>query len=443
VDPGQRARPARAAGLGARRLARVALAGGLVAGLLAVLACGSEPAAPEAPAEDTPTATPGSAGDADGAARETPRRALWVLAEGARRVLDHPARIPDLVATAGDLAATDLFVQVYRGGRAWYDSDRADSTPWQSVRDAQGLDPLALLLERAHAADLRVHAWVNVLSLTRNRDAPILERLGRDVVLVDRRGRSLLDYPDFEVPQPDRRWYRMGTPGLYLDPAAPGLADELAATYAELLARYPTLDGLHLDYIRYPDVLPFVPGTRFGVGLDFGYGEATRERFRAETGKRAPFRDSLANANAWDAWRREKLTGLVASIAGAAREVKPDVRLSAAVWSYADRAYLVLGQDWRRWLEDDLLDFAVPMAYTLDDRLLRYHAEHYAGRPQGERIWVGLGTWLFADAPERALEQIRLARAAGAPAVALFSYDSIVTAPALHEALVAEAGRAP
>ena len=55
------------------------------------------------------------------------------------------------------------------------------------------------------------------------------------------------------------------------------------------MTKYPTLDGVHLDYIRHPDVLPFVPGARFGVGLEFGYGAASRARFERETGLAAPF----------------------------------------------------------------------------------------------------------------------------------------------------------
>ena len=366
---------------------------------------------------------------------ETPRRMLWVLAEGAVRVLDDPSRIDALLDEAAALGTTDLFVQVYRAGRAWFDSDLADAAPYRAMRDRFGVDSLALLLERAHDEGLRVHGWVNVLALARNRDAPIVAKLGRDAVLVDRQGRSLLDYPDYDVPQPDRRYYRMGTPGLYLDPAAPGVAAELEAVFAELLLRYPTLDGLHLDYIRYPDVLPFAPGSRFGVGLDFGYGAPTRERFAAETGRRAPLGDSLRNANAWDAWRRDKLSELVAGVAATAERARPGVELSAAVWTYADRAYLVLGQDWRRWLEEGWLDLAVPMSYTLDTRLLRYMAEHFAGRPDGERIAVGLGSWLFAKRPEGAVEQLEVLRQAGVRHVALFSYDSIATEPALQAAL--------
>jgi uncharacterized lipoprotein YddW (UPF0748 family) len=366
-----------------------------------------------------------------------------VLAEGHQQVLEHPERVPDLLEVAQLLKASDLFVQVYRGGRAWFDSRQADATPFVDARAAAGYDPLADLLRRAHAAGLRVHAWVNVLSLARNRDAPLLRALGREVVLVDRYGRSLLDYPNLKVPAPHGLYYRMGTPGVYLDPAASGLAARLAETFEELLVRYPALDGLHLDYIRYPDVLPFAPGSRFGVGLDFGYGEASRARFRRETGVEAPTGDATRNANRWDAWRRDKLTELVATIAGRARSARPEIALSAAVWTYADRGYLALGQDWRRWLEDGLLDFAVPMAYTRDDRLFRYQAEAFANMPLAERVWIGLGTWLFAEQPERAIEQIQLAREAGIAGEALFSYDSIAAAPPLREALIRETQREP
>jgi len=369
-------------------------------------------------------------------------RGLWVLAEGSQRVLEDPARLDRLLATATNLGVSDLFVQVYRGGRSWYASNLADATPYRTVLESTGVDPLAVLIAEAQSQGFRVHAWVNVLSLSRNAEAPILQDLGRGAVLVDRAGRSILDYPNLELPTPDGDWYRMGTRGIYLDAGAPGVAEALTATFVELVTRYPSLDGLHLDYIRHPGVLPFTPGSRFGVGLDFGYGTASRERFARETGQSGPYRDSenpsrdaLINTAPWDDWRRDKVTELVASIGAETRAARPGLVLSAAVISYVDRAYLSLAQDWPRWLEDGLIDLAIPMIYTLDDRLLRYQVEHFGRSLDRERIWSGLGVWLFARSPQRAVEQIRLARAAGMAGEVLFSYDAIAEADALETAL--------
>jgi len=409
----------------------------LLASLVALLACGEEPTPPPETAETA---------EADLRLGATRPRGLWVLCEGSQRVLEHPERIDELIEYASAIGATDLFVQVYRGGRAWFDSSYAVAAPYQQIRESTGVDTLRELVRRAHLLRIRVHAWVNVLSLANHRDAKIVSEIGRDAVLVDRRGRSILDYPNLDIPAPDRSYYRMGTPAVWLDPAAPGVAEYLAATFAELMTRYPELDGLHLDYIRYPGVLPFAPGSRFGVGLDFGYGESTRARFQTETGLTAPIGDELRNANRWDEWRREKMNELVASLRTAARSAQPEAPenrqplLSAAVGTYAERVYLAEAQDWKRWIEDGLLEFAIPMAYTLDDRMFRYIAEGFASGPRSDRIWIGQGTWLFAKRPEGALEQLEMAQSAGARGEVLFSYDSIADSPALRDALLAHFG---
>ncbi len=369
------------------------------------------------------------------AAPKTPR-GMWVLAEGSQRVLENPSRVAVLLADAEVLGVTDLFVQVHRGGRAWFASRYADATPFTSAKAANGgVDPLAALIAQANAKGVRVHAWVNVLNLASNPLAPILTALGRDAVLVDHKGRSLLDYPEYEVPQPDRTYYRMGTPAIWLDPAAPGVAERLAATIGELAARYPTLAGIHLDYVRYADALPFTPGSRFGVGLSFGYGEKSRARFLEETGLRAPFGDDLANAEAWDAWRRAQLSSLVARVAAAARAARPGMRISAAVIPDAERALTADFQDWRAWLDAGWLDFAVPMLYTRDPQRFRYGIETLNALAKKRRLWVGIGAWLFIQNPAGANEQLAQVRATPRLGSAIFSWDALRENPALLSAL--------
>ncbi len=143
----------------------------------------------------------------------------------------------------------------------------------------------------------------------------------------------------------------------------------------------------------------------------------------------------MVNQNAWDDWRRQKVTDLVREIGISTRAISPALILSAAVNSYVDRAYLSLSQDWLRWLEDGYIDLALPMTYTLDDRLLRYQVEHFARSAHADQIWPGLGVWLFAKRPAGAVEQIEIAQRAGVPAIVLFSYDSIADAPELLRTL--------
>jgi uncharacterized lipoprotein YddW (UPF0748 family) len=358
-----------------------------------------------------------------------PRLGLWVLAEGEHRTLESPDRTPHLIAEAQKLGATDLFVQVYRRGRSWFPAEHADATPFREIRERSGRDPLRDLIDAAHASRMRVHAWFNVLALHDNPDAPLIRALGRDAVLVDRSGRNLMDYPGWDVPPPDRTYLQLDTPGLWLDPAAPGVIDALEKIVRELASAYPDLDGLHLDFIRHPMGMPMTPGSGF-AGLDFGYGDATRKAFEAKSGK--PFKRGAA----WDDFRRDSVSEVVRRFKAA---IPPKWEHSAAVFPWVDRAYLSAMQDWRRWLEEGWLDFGVAMTYTRDDRLLRYQARGLTAGVGGERVWLGLGTWLFPKEPERALAQLRIVEEVKPRGVALFSYDALTSAPELREALARDA----
>jgi uncharacterized lipoprotein YddW (UPF0748 family) len=352
---------------------------------------------------------------------------LWVLAEGSERTLESPQKIAGLVAQAEKMGVTDLFVQVHRAGKSWFASTHADDAPFRAIRSANpdAPEPLADVIARAHAKGIRVHAWFNCLALAANRDAPIVRKIGRDAIQVDRVGRSLLDYPDGNVPQPDAKWLELETPGYWLDPAVPAVVDALAETVDDLVKAAPDLDGLHLDYIRYPYTLPMTPGSRFR-GLDFGYGDVAKARFVAESGS------NFEPGDKWDEFRRARVTELVTRLRA---HMPKKWKLSAAVLAYADRAYLTSMQDWRGWLDGGPLDFAVAMAYTRDDKMLRYLAHGLHGGVGGDKVWLGLGTWLVVDDTARIAKQVSLAREVSPPGISLFSWDALAAKPAALEAL--------
>ena len=143
-------------------------------------------------------------------------------------------------------------------------------------------------------------------------------------------------------------------------------------------------------------------------------------------------RGAFRLGDAWDGYRRDHVGEVVRRLGA---RLPPSWEHSAAVVSYADRAYLTAMQDWRYWLEQGWLDFAVAMAYTRDDTLLRYIIEGVRGGVAGDRVWIGLGSWLFVAEPERVAAQLELALAAAPMGVAIFSYDAIAEVPEARAAL--------
>jgi uncharacterized lipoprotein YddW (UPF0748 family) len=213
--------------------------------------------------------------------------------------------------------------------------------------------------------------------------------------------------------------------GLFVSPIPAGAAHYFESLVTEIAGRYP-IDGLHLDYVRYPGPqfdYSAASLDAFRAWLDPSLPEADRRRLAA---RRA--RDPLVYADTfptrWAEYRRARLADLVARVRLAVKGRRPDAWVSAAVIPDADEAIRDRLQDWPAWARRGLLDAVCPMAYT--PSLPRY-AQQIAdvNRATGGRpVWAGVGAWrLTAD---QIVRHIGAARTAGAQGVVLFSYDSLV-----------------
>ncbi|MGH7411522.1 MAG: glycoside hydrolase family 10 protein [Candidatus Methylomirabilis sp.] len=352
---------------------------------------------------------------------------LWVEAEGPNRTLDDLGRLEKMVLAASEAGITHLYLQVYRGGRSWYASTLADDEPYRQAVTRQGYDPLQFALGLAHARGLQVHAWMNLFNLGRRRDGPLQTRLGSAAVTRDNRGRSLLHYDNSRAPGDEKQAMVLDTPGYWLDPGDPQVQEALAAIIQELVSRYPTLDGVHLDYVRYPYAVPTVPGSRYSNGLDFGYGERSVARFLTETGLSAfAAKGDPAVAQRWDDWRREQLGRFLRQVRDRVRRLRRNLMLSAALLAWPDRAYQSAYQDWRLWLEEGLLDHGIIMNYNRDSHLARHLSRQAVAFRGHSKLFVGLGAYVFLDQPDLLAQQIRDAREQGADGVVLFSYDNLL-----------------
>jgi uncharacterized lipoprotein YddW (UPF0748 family) len=201
--------------------------------------------------------------------------------------------------------------------------------------------------------------------------------------------------------------------GYYLAPALPGVAAHLEDVVREIVRAYP-VDGLHLDFIRYP-------------GPSFDYSQAALEGFRRSSGGSDLIAGPSQGPAAWDAWRRDVLTALTARLADAARAERAGLVLSAAVAPDEAQAVNHKFQDWPAWVKGGVIAALCPMTYTPDSRLFTQQLEAMRERNgAGHLMWAGIGAYRLDVAG--IVEKVTLARRAGAQGVVLFSHESLAPA---------------
>jgi len=358
-------------------------------------------------------------------------RALWVV----RTTLTHPDSIRAMVDRAATAGFNTLLVQVRGRGDAYYRS-RWEPRPTSLEGQDAGFDPLGLVIREAHARGLAVHAWVNAHlvggtgSLPSDPDHLIQARpdllavpreLARELYGVDPETRRFAEaLLQFAQDNTDR------IEGLYTAPSHPEVKEHLYSVWMDLAERY-ELDGLHFDYIRYPNA-------------DFDYSRGALDRFREwVTPRISPARrdgldealrsDPLAYADSlpgpWGEFRRAQITDLVQRIYHGVKKRRPDLTVSAAVFPNAEDAYLHRFQDWQGWLAAGILDAVAPMAYTADNDVFEAQIQGAIEAGGRNRVWAGVG--VYRNTYRGTIDKMRIAGSLGTRGVVLFSYDWAVS----------------
>ncbi|MCB9913887.1 MAG: family 10 glycosylhydrolase [Planctomycetes bacterium] len=269
-------------------------------------------------------------------AHEAPARLLWVTRWDFRGEAD----VRRVVADADAAGFEGLLFQVRGNATCFFPSELE---PWAEQFDfrSPGYDPLAVALEEAHARGLELHAWMNVTPAWWGPGPPAC---AEHVVNTHP---EWLWYDAAGRPQPySERFY------VSLNPCLPEVRAHVVGVVREVLARY-DVDGLHLDYVRFPNELVDGPD-----GADYPRDARTLDLFHAASGATPD-----AAPRAWDAWRADQVTELVRDVRAAQRELAPRAVLSAAVGPDPEAAARHF-QDWRRWIDEGLVDALMPMNYA-------------------------------------------------------------------------------
>lgn len=212
-------------------------------------------------------------------------------------------------------------------------------------------DPLRYVADACHKRGMQCHAWIVCIpvgtdNLVRSHGNASVVRKNRNIVL-----------------KSAGQWY--------MDPASQETANHIAAVASEIVRKY-DVDGIHLDYIRYPDNYRSFPTSKW------------------------------ANSRNAARLRRDNITNIVRKVSEEVRNADCNVEVSCAtIGKYNDtgryssfgwNAYESLGQDVATWLENGYVDVVYPMFYFRDNDFYPFLAD-WKERFGTERVVPVLGVY--------------------------------------------------
>jgi uncharacterized lipoprotein YddW (UPF0748 family) len=219
----------------------------------------------------------------------------------------------------------------------------------------RGWDPLASGVKLAKQRNMEIHAWVWAFAAGNRRHN---ELLGIDT---NYPGPVLAANPDWAGYDNRGEMIPPGQGKQFFDPANSQVREYLLSIYKEIVTKY-DVDGLQLDYIRYP----FQDSD---AGRTFGYGKAARSRFQQLYGV-DPMKISPKQRELWQKWteyRTEQVDSFVTLVSQELRQQRPNLILSAAVFPLPERDRInKIQQHWEVWANRGDIDLIVPMTYALE-----------------------------------------------------------------------------
>jgi uncharacterized lipoprotein YddW (UPF0748 family) len=312
-----------------------------------------------------------------------------------------------------------IFLQIFALGEAYYPST---CVPTKKRSDRWLIE----FLDEAHRRNIKVSAWINVFyswgfAPRTNNSHPINRQ--PNWYVRDHNNRSIVDYSIEELKG-------INTEGYYLAPANPQVQTYIVNIAQEIIRLY-DFDGIHFDYIRYPN-------------SDFVYDIDLRSKFmriyyidpidltnKEDLGTRYGVwgRDDLATK--WQEFAPNDLTSFVKHLNEILKAERPDLLISAAVKPNYQSAHYDYNQNWSAWLNAGYVDFVCLMAYgkhitsTLN-KVLKAVDDPY-------RVTVGLG--LYVLSPQEIGQQVEFVRSRDFSGVVFYSYDQLKENKAYLDAL--------
>ncbi|MBS1955498.1 MAG: family 10 glycosylhydrolase [Cyanobacteria bacterium SZAS-4] len=317
-----------------------------------------------------------------------------------------------IVATKGPKGMTAVFDKLKAAGInvVYFETNNAGFVMYPSKLGVQnpdtvGWDPLGAALKEARRHNMELHAWMWVFNVGNTKHNPIVGKPA--------------DYPGPVLSTHDFTWALASATGslippkqseFWIDPSSPDGKRYIKDLIMEVAKNY-DVDGIQLDYIRYPFN---------GKGGEMGYNWLGRQRFEQDTGLNLDHLDEETR-QVWQAWKIAQVNGFVKDVSTTLRAARPKMRISCAVYAMPKRMRLnLIQQEWETWVANGWIDTLNPMTYVPTAKELTT-AAGYVRESTADRVLVYPGLSIRQLDTAGLVEQLDSAREMGTLGTTMFA----------------------
>ncbi len=326
-----------------------------------------------------------------------------------------------IVRAGSEAGLAEIFDRLAQAGinTVFFETVNASYTIYPSLVAPQqnplirGWDPLEVGVKLAHARGMELHAWVWTFAAGNKRHNEILN------LSPDYPGPVLAAHPDWANYDNHGNMIPVGQTKPFFDQANPEVRQYLLKLYTEIVTRY-NVDGLQLDYIRYPFQDP-------GAGRIYGYGKAARAQFQQINGV-DPLSILPGDRDLWQKWtafRTQQVDSFVSEVSQQLRQKRPNLILSVAVFPLPELERIQkIQQHWEVWARRGDIDLIVPMTYALDTAPFQRLAQPWIASKQLGSTLLIPGIRLLSLPTIGAFDQLQLVRDLPVSGYALFAAEN-------------------
>ncbi len=318
-------------------------------------------------------------------------RAIWLRPDGLKSKDDVAKRVKEIKDMGYNIICLELL----------YDSVFICPMPEDGyfVQNPalNGFDLLSAFVTECKKQNIELHGWLSVFrvsySTSKNYDKSLAAKKP-EWLCVSKKG---VDYVANEYGN-----------GYFIDPANKEATEYLLSVYKYLLKNY-MLDGIQLDYIRYPHQ----------TNEHFGYTDIARSKFE-ELYSEDPIniKENTEEWNKWVDFRCDLVTDFVKEAVKIAKDVSPMTTVSCDVAPNLNESRKTHLQDAKKWLEEGIVEVVFPMAYGVN-AVPMYAGITVDACGSNGLAYIGVGDY----GAEVYLQQILESRASRAEGIAFFSYS--------------------